>query len=93
MTCAQWMDLASLVSFFVWSSAALTVRGAPPSGPDCTTPPAMPCLSGAQEACPPRLGGPEALAEDELCYVSTVNGGTSAPEWVARALRSQCHRV
>ena len=64
MTCAQWMDLASLVSFLVWSSAALTAQGAPPlsglTALHLLPGPASPGL------WPPRLGGPQALAQDAL---------------------------
>ena len=45
MTCAQWMDLASLVSFLVWSSAGLSAHGGPLlQALTCNAPLASPCF-------------------------------------------------
>ena len=61
MTCAQWMDLASLFSFFVWSSAALTVQGAP-SHLSLTALPLPPCPASPEHRelapLPRRNSGP-----------------------------------
>ena len=76
---AQWMDLASLIGFLVWSSAALTAQGDPSSRSCVLCPSASPCFVQPLERCPPCVGGTHGLAQIEL-HALALPAGASAPE-------------